>query len=341
MALARQLSGVATTLMRGVLVVGVAMTLASCSQKPTSPRAREPRSGFVTGAGGVRLHYLDFGGRGDPLVLLAGAGNTAWIYYELGQRLATTHHVLALTRRGFGDSDAPPAGYDRASLANDLSVFLDAQALTRVVLVGHSMAGEELTYFAGKYPKRVRALIYLDAISDRSQQDAALGDVPEFQILMPTPKDRVSVDSWVAFKRRQDRNLARFWTPAVERDARAGLTVGAEGVVRKDREAFSLFWDEMTSQPPGYSKISAPVLAIFAHEDERYQLPDDASPQLKAEVVAWQAGPQTAWREASIAQLLAVIPTAKIVDMEAAHHMFLQYPDKTLAIIREFLQTLP
>ena len=208
--------------LRIAVAVVIATTFVTCAHQRTAPRAREPRSGFLTGAGGVRLHYLDFGGRGDPLVLLAGAGNTAWIYFEFGQQLATTHHVFALTRRGFGDSDAPSAGYDRATLAADLLALLDMQHLDRAVLVGHSMAGEELTYFAGKHPERVRALIYLDAISDRSQQDAALGDVPAFQMLMPTPADRASIEAWIAFKRRQDRNLARFWTEAVERDARAG-----------------------------------------------------------------------------------------------------------------------
>ncbi len=270
-------------------------------------------------------------------MLLAGAGNTAWIYFEFGQQLATTHHVFALTRRGFGDSDAPSAGYDRGTLAADLLALLDMQHLDRVVLVGHSMAGEELTYFAGKHPERVRALIYLDAISDRSQQDAALGDVPAFQMLMPTPADRASIEAWIAFKRRQDRNLARFWTEAVERDARAGLTLGTTGVVTKGHAAFPRFWDEMTSQAPDYSKVGAPLLAIFAHEDESYQLPDDASPQLRADVAAWQAGPQSAWRRASIAQLRAAIPTAVIVEMEAAHHMFLQQPDATITLLRGFL----
>src|ERR1044072_981257 len=47
-----------------------------------------PQGGMVEVGGGVRLHYLDFGGRGDPVILLAGLGNTAWIYEAFGAALA-------------------------------------------------------------------------------------------------------------------------------------------------------------------------------------------------------------------------------------------------------------
>jgi pimeloyl-ACP methyl ester carboxylesterase len=154
--------------------------------------ARVPGSAFVDGAGGVRLHYLDFGGSGEPIVLLAGAGDTAWIYLELGAELARDHRVLALTRRGFGDSDAPQAGYDRAALDADLVAVLDAWNAPRVTLIGHSLAGSELTHFAAHHPARVRALVYLEAAYDRSTQEAAMADAPAVYV-PPTAADRASI----------------------------------------------------------------------------------------------------------------------------------------------------
>ena len=39
--------------------------------------------------------------------------------------------------RGFGWSDAPPGGYDKQTMADDLLAVLDALELQRVCLVGH------------------------------------------------------------------------------------------------------------------------------------------------------------------------------------------------------------
>jgi hypothetical protein len=48
-----------------------------------APAAATPRSGFVAVTPGVRLHYVDWGGRGEPLLLLPGLYGTAEIYSEL------------------------------------------------------------------------------------------------------------------------------------------------------------------------------------------------------------------------------------------------------------------
>ncbi|WP_231372359.1 alpha/beta fold hydrolase, partial [Terracoccus sp. 273MFTsu3.1] len=54
---------------------------------------------------GVRFHYLDWGGNGDPLLLLAGLGCTAHIFAELSPHLSDQFRVIALTRRGHGLTD--------------------------------------------------------------------------------------------------------------------------------------------------------------------------------------------------------------------------------------------
>ena len=57
---------------------------------------------------GVRLHYLDFGGTGaNRVVLLAGLGNTAHAFDDFAPALTDRFHVIALTRRGFGESSHP------------------------------------------------------------------------------------------------------------------------------------------------------------------------------------------------------------------------------------------
>ena len=56
----------------------------------------------------VELEVLDWGGKGPPLILLTGNGDTAHVFDRFAPLFATSHHVYAVTRRGFGASSAPP-----------------------------------------------------------------------------------------------------------------------------------------------------------------------------------------------------------------------------------------
>src|SRR6266545_1260498 len=127
---------------------------------------------MVAVAPGTSLEVLDSGGTGRPLVLLAGLGNTAHVFDDLAPSLTDSFHVYGITRRGFGRSTQPPDS-DVTSLVSDLRIVLDSLRLSRVILVGHSIAGDELTAFAGSYPDQCRALVYLDAAYDHSQSATA------------------------------------------------------------------------------------------------------------------------------------------------------------------------
>ena len=82
-------------------------------------------SDFVTVNDGTRLHYLDWGGEGPVLLFLVGFGCTAHIFDRFAPRFVGQFHVLALTRRGHGESDYPEAGYDIDTLTEDIRQFMD------------------------------------------------------------------------------------------------------------------------------------------------------------------------------------------------------------------------
>jgi pimeloyl-ACP methyl ester carboxylesterase len=113
---------------------------------------------------GVSLEILDWGGQGEALVFLAGLGNTAHIFDDLAPQFTNHFHVLGLTRRGYGQSGKPEAGYDINTLVDDFRQFLDAMGIQRAILVGHSFAGGEMTRFAELYPDRVDKLVYLTVL---------------------------------------------------------------------------------------------------------------------------------------------------------------------------------
>jgi pimeloyl-ACP methyl ester carboxylesterase len=92
-------------------------------------------------ARGVRFHVAEAGAGGDPVLLLHGWPQHWHEWRHLMPDLADRHRVLALDLRGFGWSDAPPGGYLKEEMANDVLAVLDALGLERVKLVGHDWGG--------------------------------------------------------------------------------------------------------------------------------------------------------------------------------------------------------
>jgi non-heme chloroperoxidase len=80
------------------LILLATLTLAQDTENPP------PRIQFVEVQPGVRLEVVDWGGKGRPVVLLAGLGDTAHVFDKFAPKLADAWHVYGITRRGFGAS---------------------------------------------------------------------------------------------------------------------------------------------------------------------------------------------------------------------------------------------
>lgn len=129
---------------------------------------------FVSVEKDVKLEVLDWGGSGKPLIFLAGAGDTAHRLDGFAPKFAKQHHVYGITRRGFGVSGSPAptdGNYSADHLGNDVLAVMKALHIDRPVLVGHSMAGEELSSVGSRFPNKVSGLIYLDAATDFALDD--------------------------------------------------------------------------------------------------------------------------------------------------------------------------
>ncbi len=124
----------------------------------------------------VQLEVLDWGGSGRNVVLLAGLGNTAHIFDDFAPKLSEHFHVYGITRRGFGASSWPAAGYGAHRLGDDVVAVLDALKISTPVLIGHSIGGEELSSVATHHSGRVAGLVYLDAAYSYAFYDREHGD---------------------------------------------------------------------------------------------------------------------------------------------------------------------
>ena len=189
-----------------------------------------PKSDFVS-VNGIRLHYLDWGGEGPTLIFLTGMGCSAYIFNKFAPRFTGTFRVLALTRRGQGDSDYPETGYDADTLIEDIREFMDSLSVKKAILAGHSLAGVELTHFAATYPSRVEKLIYLDALDDRRCFPAIMEQNPLSKIEVKneasTPQ---TLEEYIADMKRDIPEFAEIWSELWDEEISHGVKVNEAGV---------------------------------------------------------------------------------------------------------------
>ena len=110
----------------------------------------------------VQLFHRDLGGEGNPpLVILHGMLGSSRNWQTAGRDLAQHYHVYALDMRNHGGSPHA-AEMDHQVMMQDVMAWLDAQQLTRVTLIGHSMGGKVAMLLACRNPDRVDRLVIVD-----------------------------------------------------------------------------------------------------------------------------------------------------------------------------------
>jgi proline iminopeptidase len=116
--------------------------------------------------GGVRLHYLDFGGEGLPVLFVPSGDRTAYTYVDFAPRFSDRHRVLAITPRGTGESGGErPASFstrDLATEAGDVLALLDSLGIERAVVLDRWT--ELPIYLAEQHPDRLAGLVILRGV---------------------------------------------------------------------------------------------------------------------------------------------------------------------------------
>ena len=194
-----------------MLIAAVFLTLSLLMQAAPTQDA-SPHTEHFANVNGIRVHYLDWGGEGEPLVLLTGYGAAAHTFDHFARRLTDRFRVVSFTRRGTAPSERPAAGYDLMTLTADVGVFLDVLGFKRVHLVGHSFAGTEMTEFATLYPERVASLVYIDAALDSAAGFALMKDSGA---RLPQPQPGSPFSQVMAWQRRYTPDFSALKSPAL------------------------------------------------------------------------------------------------------------------------------
>ena len=303
-----------------------------------------PHTSDFVSVNGIKLHYLDWGGEGDVILFLAGMGCNAHIFDEFAQRFTDKFHVMALTRRGHGESDHPETGYDVDTLTEDVRQFMDALGIEQVILVGHSMAHIELSHFSTLHPERVLKLVFLDAAYDRSSASYKnmLEKNPLLKFQAPgLNDDHYSVEAYFASIKRVYPALAAIWGELIQEQGLHEITQTVDGkVVDKMTDAIGeAINNTLTSYVPEDANIKAPTLGIYAISNGPYYISNEwMTDEQREQVLEFFETVNYSWIRENIEQFRQNVPYAKIVEIPQGHHYcFIKKDELVYEEMRKFL----
>ena len=314
-------------------VVGLPGAPALSARKPWTDQSPHSVS-FVKLAPDISLEVLDWGGAGPPLVFLSGLQDVAHGFDDFAPQFTDRYHVLAITRRGYGASSQPPTGYDVVTRVEDLRTVLDSLHLDRVALVGHSIAGDELTGFAAAYPGRVSALVYLDAAYDHNDITALLaGSPPPAPMLAADSVSPGAVQAWLL--RNYGMRIPEAQLRAIGRyDATDHLVSNVTPPVIDSLMLAGV-------GRPDYAAVQAPALVIDAVIDSMPQVfpaSKNFDQATREQAITFTTRLQE-WAGPRREQVRRELRGARIIELHGAnHYVFDSNAKEVTAAMRAFLQ---
>jgi len=329
-----------------IVVVSLAVAAAGTAQTPPYRDPSPHQIRFVTVDGDVALEVLDWGGSGQPIVLLAGSGNSAHVFDEFAPKLTGLGHVYGITRRGHGSSSRPMSGYDDQRLADDLFEALERERIPSPVLIGHSASGGEMTTLARQHPARVSGLVYMDGLSDLEDDPPADKEWLALQQKLPPglspqpscgPPDRSTFE---AFRSSLACQMG-FALPLSELRMMFQDVNGSVGSARVDG-AISRAMGQGQVFRRDYSNIRGPVLALvnFAPSSEALLASTGYRPKDDAEraVIEHFVARSREIMDRSSRKLTSKVPNARVVYLgNVGHFVFITRQAEVLREIGGFL----
>jgi pimeloyl-ACP methyl ester carboxylesterase len=271
-------------------------------------------------------------------------GFDAHVYDTFAPKLVQKFHVYGITRRGFGASSAPKpdcGNYSAHRLADDVLAVLDNLKIDRPVLVGHSLAGEELSSIGSRFPEKVAGLIYLDAANPYAfYNDSAMqGDTAVDSADLRTELEQLIAP--LAPKEMKDRltHLLEVSIPRIEKDLREGLketeSLPDSAPAPPDNPMFHAVAAVMR-ETEIFSVVKSPILAIYAApHDMRQASGGDAAKQATLEAL------DLARVKEQAKAVQAANPSAHVVLLpNADHFVFRSNEAEVLREMNAFIATL-
>jgi non-heme chloroperoxidase len=212
--------------------------------------------------GRVTLRIVERGdARGPAVVLLHGFADSWRSFERVLPHFPPSLHVVAVSQRGHGDSGRPEEGYGVPDLSADLVALLDALAIERAVIAGHSMGSAVALRFAIDHPERARSVVLIGAAASlRATPEArAYWDGELAKLTDPIPRDFLR--SFVE----------QSFVKSVPREpVEAMIDESAKVPLRVWRAVFEARWRAEGDYAAELPAIRTPTLILWGDRDPRY-----------------------------------------------------------------------
>ncbi len=287
----------------------------------------KPRGRSVT-LRGLRFHYRDWGGRGQPLLLLHGLASNSRIWDLAAPHLTSRFRVLALDQRGHGLSDKPDDGYDFQSITGDLQALIQALGLERPGLVGHSWGANVALQFAADQPDAVSWLVLVDGGFLEISAFPGMTWERALEMMSPPPLAGLKLKAFLQGARNWP-GLGEVWSDEVQEIVLGNFRIDEDDTIHPhlSRENHLKILRSLWEQQPSalWSGLRCPILLVPTardHKDPRNAIWMEQ--KQKAVALAEERGPtvQVAWME------------------DAIHDVPLQRPRELAKVIERFVEGL-
>jgi pimeloyl-ACP methyl ester carboxylesterase len=138
-----------------------------------------PESKWVE-ANGLRLHYVDWGGAGPPMLLTHGLQDCCRLWDGFARDMRSRYRVLSLDHRGHGDSPRA-ASYPLDDYVRELGDVIEALDLRGLVLMGHSAGAKNAFIHTALHPERIARLIIVDMDPDAANSPGSAEMVARYK----------------------------------------------------------------------------------------------------------------------------------------------------------------
>jgi pimeloyl-ACP methyl ester carboxylesterase len=236
-------------------------------------RAHPPMGRFIT-IDGVRLHYLDSEGPGQPVVMFHGNGAIIADLEISGivERSARRYRTIVFDRPGYGYSERPPerrwGPSEQAALFARALIALDVE---RPILLGHSWGTLVALAMALEHPMQVSGLVLAAGYYfPQTRADVAALSVPALPVLRHTLAPAL-------VRKLAPRAISRMFAPLpVTEGFRARFPLELcfrPGQIRASSEEVAVMNAATAALARRYREIAAPTAIIAGEADEIVETP--------------------------------------------------------------------
>ncbi len=115
-----------------------------------------------TKVAGILWHFVE-AGRGEPIVFVHGLPESWFSWHYQLEALAKDYRVIAIDRKGCGQSDKSDGDYRAETVADEIVALMDAISVGRFNLVSHDWGTLVSDAIAANHPERVLRYVRMQA----------------------------------------------------------------------------------------------------------------------------------------------------------------------------------